>query len=149
TVVEFASRERLDAFTAALRQVIGRHDIYRTAIAWDGLPEPVQVVWRTAPLPVTEVALDPDSADPVAGLATTAGMSMDLRRAPLIDLHAAALPDGRWLGLARIHHMVLDHTGLEVLLAEVRAFLSGQGGQLAAPLPFRDFVAQARGRVSR
>ncbi|MFC9133484.1 condensation domain-containing protein, partial [Streptomyces sp. NPDC057099] len=121
-----------------------RHDIYRTSIVWEGLREPVQVVWRRAELPVTEVALDPQSSDPVADLLAV-GMSMDLRRAPLIDLHVTAVAEGRWLGLVRAHHMVQDHTALEVLLAEVRAFLAGQGDALAEPLPFRDFVAQARG----
>ena len=37
-----------------------------------------------------------------------------------------------------------DHTGLEVVLGEIAACCAGRGGRLPEPLPFRDFVAQAR-----
>ena len=88
--------------------------------------------------------MEPECADPVATLVAAFGPSMDLGRAPLIDLHVAGRGDGRWLALVRLHHMVQDHTALEFLLAEVRAFLAGRGDRLPEPLPFRDFVAQAR-----
>ncbi|MEU8364729.1 amino acid adenylation domain-containing protein [Nonomuraea sp. NPDC048882] len=150
TALEFDSRERLDSFADALQQVIDRHDVYRTSIVWEGLREPVQVVWRRAVLPIEELTLDQDGADPVAELVARGGTSMDLGRAQLIRLHTAASPGtGRWLALVRIHHLVQDHTALEVLLDEVRAFLAGQGHRLAEPLPFRDFVAQARSGGNR
>ncbi|MFD7033649.1 amino acid adenylation domain-containing protein [Streptomyces sp. NPDC059917] len=145
TVMEFDSRDRLDAFTDALQQVVDRHDILRTSIVWEGrLREPVQVVWRRAPLSVAEVALDERAADPVRELLTGVGLSMDLGRAPLIGLHAAEVADGRWLLLVRVHHMVQDHTALEIMLGEVAAVLDGRGAQLPEPLPFRNFVVQAR-----
>ncbi|MFD5799105.1 amino acid adenylation domain-containing protein, partial [Streptomyces diastatochromogenes] len=150
-VLEFDSRELLDGFLDALQRVVDRHDILRTGIVWDGLREPVQVVWRRAELQVAEVALDPHGDDPIAELVAVGSTPMDLSRAPLIGLHVARAPeggaDGRWLALIRMHHMVQDHTAKEVLLAEVRAFLTGRGDELSEPLPFRNFVAQARGAV--
>ncbi|MEV4454162.1 condensation domain-containing protein, partial [Streptomyces mirabilis] len=143
----FDTRARLDAFLAAFQQVVDRHDIYRTGIVWEGLREPVQVVRRCAELPVTEVVLDARSTDSVAELTSAAGVSMDIGRAPLLDFHIAEHPGtgGGWLGLLRIHQFVRDHTTMETLLRELRTILSGRVDELAQPLPFRDFVAQARG----
>ena len=161
-VLRFAVRDRLDGFISALQQVIDRHDIYRTSLAWEGLAEPVQVVWRHAALPVREIILpanananadadaDVPDRDPVDELLGVAGSWMDLRRAPLLRVHVAAEPGGgRWLLLMQVHHVVLDHTGLDVMLAELLALLGGQGGGLPEPAPFREYVAHARLGVPR
>src|SRR5690606_18628222 len=123
--------------------------IYRTAVVSEGLPEPVQVVRRRVVLPVTEVTL-PATEDAAAELLTIAGRWLDVRRAPLLRVHVAAEPGSeRWLALLQIHHLLRDHTGSDVVLGEVAAFMAGRGDELPAPLPCRDFVAQARLGVSR
>ncbi|WP_346115243.1 amino acid adenylation domain-containing protein, partial [Nonomuraea maheshkhaliensis] len=149
TVLEFDSRDRLDAFLDALQRVVDRHDIYRTSIVWAGLREPVQVVRRHATVPVERVTLPDGPGDPAERLVARAGQSMDLTRAPMITVHTAPAPEGRWLALARVHHMVQDHMALEVLLAEILAFLAGRGDELPEPRPFRDFVARSRDAADR
>ncbi|MEU2340155.1 AMP-binding protein, partial [Streptomyces sp. NPDC013172] len=144
SVIEFDDRSRLDGFVAALQQVIDRHDVFRTSVVWQGLREPVQVVWRSAALSVTEVSLDTHVADPAAELMSVVGLSMDLGRAPLLDLHVAEVSGGRWLGLVRTHHLVQDHTALDIVLDEIQTILAGRAETLPEPLPFRDFVAQTR-----
>ena len=126
-VLGFDSRARLNGFLAALQYVVDRNDIYRTALVWKGLPEPMQVVWRKAALPVTEVTLEAHGRAAVGELLALAGSWMDLGRPPLLRVYAAAEPGtGRWLGLLQIHHTIRDHMALELVLEEVTAFMSGQ-----------------------
>ncbi|MFH0303595.1 condensation domain-containing protein, partial [Bradyrhizobium sp. 31Argb] len=54
----FADRELLERYLGAVQRVVDRHDILRTSFVWEGLSRPAQVVWRRAPLAVTEVELD-------------------------------------------------------------------------------------------
>jgi amino acid adenylation domain-containing protein len=153
SMTAFDTRGRLQAYLDALQAVADRHDILRTAVVWEGLPEPVQVVWRTAPLPVEELALDPADGDVAAQLHARfhpRRHRIDLARAPLLRLHVAHdAANDRWVLLQLMHHLLDDNTSLRVLHAEIRAHLEGRAHELPAPLPFRDYVAQARLGVSR
>jgi amino acid adenylation domain-containing protein len=150
-VFGFASKPRLDRFVAALQQVVDRHDILRTAIAWDGLDQPVQVVCRRATLPVSQVELD-GAGDAVAQLEARFDPRrhrLDIRRAPLVSCHVAHdRGHDRWLLRILFHHLTVDHTTLETVLQEARAIEDGRLDELESPAPFRDLVAQARGRVT-
>ncbi|MBC3387177.1 non-ribosomal peptide synthetase, partial [Pseudomonas sp. SWRI179] len=147
SMLEFDDRQRLDAFTNALQQVIDRHDILRTCVHWDGLPQPVQVVQRQARLPVHSVSLDShqDPLSQLEALSDPRQLRLDLRQAPLMRACIAQDPHSeRWLLALLNHHMASDHVTLEIVLEEIHAILHDQGEGLAAPQPYRDFIAQAQ-----
>lgn len=147
-LLSFDARSLLDMYLVALQAVVDRHDILRTAIVWEGMPEPVQVVWRKATLSVQEVRLDPASADLAQELYRRYDprrFRIDVRRAPLLRMYIA--PDGesgRWLMMQLLHHLAGDHSTLQVMHEEVEAHLRGEADRLPRPLPFRNLVAQAR-----
>ncbi|WP_033008254.1 condensation domain-containing protein, partial [Xanthomonas oryzae] len=133
-----------------LEAVIARHDILRTGIVWRDVSAPVQVVWRHAPLPLHELTIDePDVLAALRLRMDPGSYRLDISRAPLIHAHAVEDPEeARWLLGLQTHHLVIDHTTLELLVAEVHVHLQGSQDQLPAPLPFRNFVAQAKLGVS-
>jgi len=149
----FDSRARLDAFLPALQAVIDRHDILRTAVLWEGVPEAVQVVLRQASLVVEELVLDPaagDIAEQLRERFDPRHYRIDVRQAPLVRVFFAHdAPNSRWVMLYLFHHVVMDHTALELLQQEIMAYLLGQAALLPTPLPYRNFVAQARLGISR
>ncbi|HEV2150588.1 MAG TPA: amino acid adenylation domain-containing protein, partial [Longimicrobiaceae bacterium] len=153
SLLSFDSRERLEQYLAALQAVVDRHDILRTAIRWEGLRQPVQVVWRVARLRIDEVELDPadgDVGEQLHARFDARRHRRDIRGAPLIWIYVAPDPArNRWVALRQHHHLVADHTAAEVMQAEVQAHLLGRADELPEPLPFRNYVAQARLRMSR
>jgi hypothetical protein len=152
-LLSFDSRARLERFLQALRAAINRHDILRTAVLWEGLPEPVQVVWRQAPLMVEEVSVEPgvgDVAEELSARFNPRHYRFDLRRAPLLRVYFAHDPrNERWVMVYLFHHLSMDHAGLDVLRGEILEHLLGRAESLSEPLPFRNFVAQARLGVSQ
>ncbi|WP_010453174.1 condensation domain-containing protein, partial [Pseudomonas asplenii] len=145
---EFAGLTQVKAFVRALNAVIERNDILRTSVHWEGLGEPVQVVWREAPL-----ALERIDGDPLEGAALQQLQQrfdprhyrLDLTRAPLLRLaYTRDEQLDRWFGVLLFHHILLDHTAVDVLVHEMSASLQGQVERLGAAVPYRNHVAQTR-----
>jgi amino acid adenylation domain-containing protein len=148
----FESRKQLDHYLAALRFAIVRHDMLRAGIVWEGLSEPVQVVWREAELAVEELRLsanDGDIADQLWERFDPREYRLDLNQAPLLRLFVAQDErNDRWIALQLLHHVCMDHMAQDQLQAEIALYLQGRQAELSPALPFRNYVAQARLGVS-
>jgi amino acid adenylation domain-containing protein/thioester reductase-like protein len=141
-----ASRERLDDVIAALQGRIDRHDVLRTAVLWEDLPQPVQVVYRKATLSVEQVALvsRQDPAEQVKKWLNVECQRLDLRYAPLMRLQVAAdVSTGSWYVALQWHHVVIDHVTLEILTTEVVEQLKGHAQRLPPSTLYREHVARA------
>ncbi|NRR34407.1 AMP-binding protein, partial [Oxalobacteraceae bacterium] len=151
-LISFDSEARLHGFIADLNQVIARHDILRTAILWEGLPEPVQLVCRNAPLALEWLTREGNDADAAARLQAHVDPDhyrIDVRQAPLLRAVAVHdVPAQRWLLQLPSHNLVLDHTTQELLIEEIALIQQGRAAELPQPVPFRGFVARARLGVS-
>nr|WP_255595714.1 non-ribosomal peptide synthetase [Lysobacter sp. BMK333-48F3] len=144
-LMSFDSRELLERFVAAMDEAIARQDVLRTAVQWDGLAEPVQVVWRRARLEVETLEFTGDAQPQLQAYADPGRYRLDVRRAPMMRGFAAYDALGqRWLLQLLYHHLVMDHVTLELLVQEVGLILQDRRGELPEPVPFRNFVAQAR-----
>src|SRR6185436_7744631 len=114
----FDSQSMLESFLRVLQAVIDRHDILRTAVIWEGLPEPAQVVWRRAPLVVEEVNCDPaagDVAEQLLARFSPQHHRLDISQAPMLSAYIAPAEDGgdaserHWLMYLLFHHLAIDH----------------------------------------
>lgn len=140
-----SSRDGVSRFVAALQAVMDRHDVLRTAVLWKGLPQPVQVVYRSAALPIEEIALAPDR-DPIEQLKERLRPErrvFQLERAPLIRLEVAsdATRHG-WYVIVYLHLLVCDHESVEMMFREVIAHLRGEAPDLSEPTQYRTHVEQ-------
>ncbi|KAF9991566.1 hypothetical protein BGZ79_004297, partial [Entomortierella chlamydospora] len=69
---------------------------------------------------------------------------IDLNSAPLIRFAFAQDTDGRWVLIQLHHHLIGDHTTLEVIQEEIEAILDGHPESLPVPQPYRNLIAQVR-----
>ncbi|WP_327311968.1 non-ribosomal peptide synthetase [Streptomyces sp. NBC_01235] len=138
------------SFTQALQTLIDRHDVLRTAVLTADLPEPVQVVHRTARLTVERTRLDAGTdAEQQARALLDSPRRMRVDRAPLLRLLIAEDPrsERRYL-LLSAHHLIEDATTLRLVLQELAIHMAGRAALLKEPAPYRDFVAHTLRRTT-
>lgn len=145
-VLRLDSRQRLDLLLEALQAVVDRHDVLRTAVWWEQVPRPVQIVYRRARLDIEQLAMDParPAMEQIAEWIRPERQRIDIRQAPLLRVRAARHPEEeQWYAMLQLHHMTIDHVALEIVISEVVAHMDGRAQALPPSVPYRDHVAQA------
>ncbi|RZM70298.1 non-ribosomal peptide synthetase, partial [Pseudoalteromonas rubra] len=139
------SKEAVESLLAKLTFIVARHDVLRTAIVWEGLSQAVQVVCDSVTVPVQWEAIE---GDVIAHMQQKQGHSqMDLTRAPLLAVHIGFnAAQSEFVVMVKFHHLISDHVGLEIIAQELAYFERGEQDKLAAPVPYRNFIAHTQAR---
>ncbi|MGW4943412.1 non-ribosomal peptide synthase/polyketide synthase [Actinoplanes sp. NPDC004185] len=138
------------ALAEAWQRVVDRTPVLRSAVAWEGLSRPVQVVRRRVTVPVVHLDLrsrpaEERDAELERLSAEDRAAGLDLTRAPLLRLAIVRLDADEVLLSWSSHHIMLDGWSTAAVFAEVceqyAAITSGRAPQLAPRRPFRDYLS--------
>src|SRR4051794_2617115 len=139
-----------EAFAAAWQAVVDRTPALRTGFVWEGVKQPMQVVFRQAsvPLRTEDWSALPEAereARWAAVLDEDRAAGWELRRAPLVRLALARTGQREWRFLLSSHHLLMDGWSLGLVLDDFsRAYDAARVGReivLARRPAFRDYVA--------
>ena len=140
----------LPAFGSAWQYLLDRHPALRTRFAWEGLPEPLQVVVSHVPVPLQHLDWRHLSAqeqrDRLAALAQgDRERGFDLATAPLLRLVLVRLRQDAYHFLWSTHHAIVDGWSMPLILDELwatyEALRRHREPRLEPSRPYGDYVA--------
>ncbi len=141
------------AFAEAWRQVIEQYAVLRTAFAWEGLDDPMQVVFRTARAPLErhdwrELDRAAQRERLEAFLEADRRQGFALNRAPLLRLALVQTTDDTHQFIWTSHHILLDGWSVSrvfnSLLGGYDALSHGGNISIKPTRPYRDYIAWLR-----
>lgn len=145
----------LAAFERAWQRVAARHSVLRTAFAWKGQEEPLQVVVERIKLQL-EVqdlrGLPAGEQEAALGhyLAADLAQGFDMSKPPLMRLALFRTGEAEHRLVWTHHHVLMDGWCRPLVVGEVmsfyQAFSRGQELDLPPVRPYRDYIAWLRGK---
>jgi amino acid adenylation domain-containing protein len=148
--VQIAGELNIPAFERAWQNIIERHSILRTAFVWEGVNSPLQVVGRSAQLPLSFHDWQPISQEQQQQqietlLKAERDRGFELTKAPLMRLILIRLAENSYQFIWSHHHILLDGWSTSIVLNEVficyQALCQEQEPNLPQPRPYRDYIA--------
>ncbi|GIM87130.1 non-ribosomal peptide synthetase [Salinispora arenicola] len=141
---------RVNCVRRAWERIITRHPALRTSFSWDDINRPVQIVHRTARLPLDEVDLRGlDEAEQerrfTEMMLQERRRGFDLEAAPLLRLTIFRLGDDVYRLAWRFSHLILDGWSFGLLMGDFvtlyKALYHDRPAALAEPSLPRTYVA--------
>jgi amino acid adenylation domain-containing protein/non-ribosomal peptide synthase protein (TIGR01720 family) len=143
----------VDAFERAWQQVLERHACLRSTFEWEGLDEPLQIVWKGVRVPL--VVHDWRDLSPAVQerrveefIQNDRLQTFDLTCAPLMRLTLLRLDDDTFEFLWSHHHLEVDGWSFAVVMKEVFLLYDAALRENPNPLPpsgsYRDYIAWLR-----
>ncbi|AGC45224.1 non-ribosomal peptide synthetase [Myxococcus stipitatus DSM 14675] len=148
-VCELRGRLDVGAFEQAWRGVLAAHPVLRTALVWDDVDEPVQVVLRDVDLPLRledwrDLSPEAFEARLTAFLEQERREGFDLSQAPLIRLTLLRSSGEVHRFVFSHSHLVLDGWSVPLVVRDFFTLyegrVDGRPARLRPPRPFRDYL---------
>lgn len=142
-------------FYTAWQHIVQRHPPLRTAFLWEDMDEPLQVVYRSRPLPWQQHNWSTLSTSErrkalEALLTEDRNQGFEMNRAPLMRLTLLHVSDESSYFVCTHHHILLDGWSLTAVLQEVfslyEALRDGRQPVLKQRRPFQDYISWLRQR---
>lgn len=141
------------AFELAWESLIQRHEMLRSAIVWEGLDGPLQVIHERAQLDWArhDWSQEPEPRRMLEEfLARDRERGFDLTSAPLMRMALIRVREGTWHWVWTCHHAVCDGWSAQVLLSELASLyeqeLTGEPAALASTVPYKHYLSWRQGR---
>jgi amino acid adenylation domain-containing protein len=126
-----------------LQKVVNRHASLRTLFLWNDLTQPLQIVLRQADLTIEKFSLH-DAKEPstqIDNMMEIGNRSLDVSQAPLIRvLMSDPDVDGKNHLLLYVHHLISDHTSLDIVFREIGQIDRGEEYALTDAISYKHFV---------
>ncbi|HEV7588164.1 MAG TPA: condensation domain-containing protein, partial [Longimicrobium sp.] len=138
-----------EPFRRAWQRVIDRHPVLRSGFVWEGVPQPLQVVFRQVELPFEhedwrELPVEERERRFAERMEQERVEGLDLAR-PQVRVRLYRTGDDEHRFVLTTHHMLLDGWSLPIVLGEFGAlyggFVHGQEPRLPTRRPFREYIA--------
>jgi amino acid adenylation domain-containing protein/non-ribosomal peptide synthase protein (TIGR01720 family) len=135
----------VDALRRAWHQTSARHAVLRSAVLWEGVQEPVQVVQRAAEVPFDLHDLTASGNNALDELlAADRARGFDLGTAPLQRVAVVRVGERRHAVVWSFHHVLLDGWSTAAVLGELfarfHALARGEEPAVTHARPYRDYI---------